>query len=232
MSADKNLRTLSFFLLLVVVQLALTGCRSRGGAGPAEPGVMAQVNGYRVLRSELDKAFNTQVAGAPQKPSSTQEEALRLQILDQIIQTRMILQRAEKLGVKTNPDDVQALLTKAKAAYTQEQFQKKLQDIGLTEDEYKTYLEHQVTVEKVIEKEIKPRVNVSDVDVNAFYDQNKAKIPPSADESEVKRQIREKLRSELEQVLKIAYTEELRNGAEVHNYYAEQVLNTHKGESK
>jgi len=232
MSAQKNLRTVSFFLLLVVALLALTGCRSRGAAGPAEPGVVAQVNSYKVLRSELDKAYNTQVAGAPQKPSSTREEALRLQILNQIIQTRLILQRAEKLGVKTNPDDVQALLTKAKAAYTQEQFQKKLKDIGLTEDEYKTYLEHQVTVEKVIEKEIKPRVNVAEADVNAFYDQNKAQIPPSADESEVKRQIREKLRSELEQVLQVAYTDELRNDAEVHNYYAEQVLNTHKAESK
>jgi hypothetical protein len=232
MSAHKNLRTLSFFLLLVVAQLALTGCRSRGGPGFAEPGVMAQVNGYKVLRSELDKAYNTQLAGAQQKPSSTQEEAFRLQILDQIIQTRMILQRAEKLGVKANPDDVQARLTKAKASYTQEQFQTKLKDIGLTEDEYKTYLEHGVTVEKMIEKEIKPKVNVSEADVNAFYDKNKAQIPPSADESEVKRQIREKLRSELEQVLKVAYTEELRNGAEVHNYYAEQVLNTHKAESK
>src|SRR5262249_24303846 len=170
MSTHKSLRTLSLFLLLVVTQLALTGCRSRGGAGSAEPEVMAQVNGYKVLRSELDKAYNTQVAGAPQKPSSTQEEALRLQILDQIIQTRMILQRAEKLGVKANPDDVQTRLTKATAAYTQEQFQTKLKDIGLTEDEYKTYLEHGVTVEKVIEKEIKPRVNVSEADVNAFYD--------------------------------------------------------------
>jgi len=140
MSAHKNLRILSFFLLLVVAQLALTGCRSRGGAGSAEPGVMAQVNGYKVMRSELDKAYNIQVARAQQKPSPTQEEALRLQILDQIIQTRMILQRAEKLGVKTNPDEVQARLTKAKAPYTQEQFQKNLKDIGLTEDEYKTYL--------------------------------------------------------------------------------------------
>jgi peptidyl-prolyl cis-trans isomerase SurA len=232
MSTNKNFHTLSVFLLLLLTQLALTGCRGRGGAGSAEPGVMAQVNGYKVMSSELDKAYNTQVAGAAQKPSSTQEQALRLQTLDQIIQTRMILQRAEKLGVKANPDDVQARLTKAKAPYTQEQFQTKLKDIGLTEDEYKTYLEHGITAEKVIEKEIKSRVNVSDAEVNAFYDQNKAKIPPTADESEVKRQIREKLRSELEQVLKVAYTEELRNGAEVHNYYAEQVLNSHKAESK
>jgi len=232
MPAHKHLRTLSFFLLFVVAQLALTGCRNRGGAGAAEPGVMAQVNGYKVQRSELDKAYNTQVAGAPQKPNSTQEEELRLRILDQIIQTRMILQRADKLGIKAKPDDVQSRLTKAKAPYTQEQFQKKLKDIGLTEDEYKTYLEHGVTVEKVIEKEIKPKVNVSEADVNAFYDQNKAQIPPSVDESEVKRQIREKLRSEVEQVLKLAYTEDLRNGAEIHNYYAQQVLNTHKAESK
>lgn len=232
MSQHENLRILSFFLLLVVAQLTVTGCRSGGGTGAAEPGVMAQVNGYKVLSSELDKAYNTQVAGAPQKPRSSQEEGLRLQILDQIIQTRMILQRAEKLGIKTTSDDVQAQLTKAKASFTQEQFQKKLKDIGLNEDEYKTYLEHGLTVEKVLEKEIKPRVSVSEADVSAFYDQNKAQIPPSSDESEVKRQIREKLRSELEQVLKLAYTEDLRNGAEIHNYYAEHILNTHKAESK
>ena len=75
-------------------------------------------------------------------------------------------------------------------------------------------------------------MNVSEADVNAFYDQHKTQIPPSANESDVKRQIREKLRSELEQLLKVAYTDKLRNESEIHNYYAEQVLNTHNAESK
>jgi hypothetical protein len=225
MSAHKNWSVL--LILLLSAAVALTGCSNRGGGGAGDPNVVAQVNDYKVLRSELDKAYNTQVGGSPQKPTSTQEEGLRLQILDQIIQTRMILQRAEKLGIKVSNDDVEARLSKAKAPYTVEQFQKKLKDIGLTEDDYKTYLQHGLTVDKVIEKEITPKLSVSEADVNAFYDRNKAQIPPSADESEVKRQIREKLRSELEQVLKVAYQEDLKNGAEIHNYFAATLLKNH-----
>jgi peptidyl-prolyl cis-trans isomerase SurA len=232
MPAHKHRRILNFLVLLAIAELAISGCRSRGNAGSAEPGVMAQVNSYKVQRSELDKAYNTQVAGAPQKPTSTEETALRLQTLDQIIQTQLILQRAEKLGVKVSNDDVEARLTKAKAPYTREEFQKKLQTIGLSEEDYKTYLQHGLIVDKVIEKEITPKLTVSDADVNAFYDQHKAQLPPSADENQVKQQIRDKLRSELEQVLKAAYTEDLRNGAEIHNYYAEEVLKNPKAGSK
>jgi hypothetical protein len=229
----KNWPKAWFLLALLSAILTFTCCSRRGGGGgAADSNIMAQVNDYKVLRSELDKAYNTQVAGSQQKPTSTQEEGLRLQILDQIMQTRLILQRAEKLGIKTSNDDVEARLAKAKAPYTVEQFQKKLKDVGLTEDDYKTYLQHDLTIEKVIEKEITPKLSVSDADVNAFYDQNKAQIPPSADESAVKHQIREKLRSELEQVLKAAYQEELRNGADIHNYYAEELLKNHKAESK
>jgi peptidyl-prolyl cis-trans isomerase SurA len=227
MTAHKHWRILYFLLFLAIAELAITGCRSRGSGGSVGPDVMAQVNGYKVQRSEVDKAYNSQVAGAPQKPSATEEEALRLQTLDQIIETRLILQKAEKLGLKASDDEVETKLTDAKKPYTREEFEKRLKDIGLTEGDYKEYLRHGITVDKVIQKEITPKLSVSDADVNAFYDRNKARLPPSADETQVKVQIRDKLRSELEQVLKAAYQEELRNGAEIHNYYAEEVLKNH-----
>ena len=46
---------------------------------------MAKVNSYKIFRSELDKNYNVRVAGAPQKPTATEEEALRLNILSSII---------------------------------------------------------------------------------------------------------------------------------------------------
>lgn len=233
MPVHTNWRTLYFFLFLGIAELAVTGCRSRsGGGGGAEPGVMAQVNGYKVLRAEFDRAYSTQIAGAPQKPIALEEEALRLQILDQIIQTRLILQKAEKLGIKVSDNDVEEKLTEEKKPYTVEQFQKKLKDLGLTEDDYKTYMSHGLTVEKVMAKEITPRLNIAEADVNALYDQNKGRLTQPVDEAQVKRQIRDKMRSELEQILKAAYVEQLRNNAEIRNYYVEEVLKNHKAESK
>jgi parvulin-like peptidyl-prolyl isomerase len=228
-------RTLSFFLLLGIAELSVTGCRSRSGdgsAGGAEPGVMARVNSYKVMGAEFDRAYRIATAGAPQKPVALEEEALRLQILDQIIQTRLILEKAEQLGIKVSDNDVDAKLGEDKKNYTVEEFQKKLKDVGLTENDYKTYISHSLTVDKVMAKEITPRLNITDGDVNAFYDRNKGRLPQSVDEAQVKRQIRDKQRSELEQILKAAYVEQLRTHAEIRNYYVDEVLNHHKPEAK
>lgn len=235
MGVRKHWRIFSFLVLFGIAGLAASGCRNRGGSvedGGGEPGVMARVNGYDVQRAEFDRAYNSQIAGAPQKPAGIQEEALRLQILDQIIQTRLILQRADQLGIKVSNDEVQDKLTDSKKPYTVEQFQKQLKNAGLSEDDYKTYLSHGLVVDKVMAKEITPKLTIADADVNAFYDQNKARLPAGADEAQVKQQIRNKLRSELEQILKAAYGEQLRNHAEIHNYYVEEVLQNHKAEAR
>lgn len=232
MSVAKRWRTFSFLLLLGMAEFSVSGCRGRGGDGTAGSGVVARVNDYKVQRAELDRTYNAQVAGAPQKPSGIEEEGLRLQILEQIIQTRLIQQKADQLGIKVSNDEVQTKLTDAKKPYTVEAFQKRLKDLGLSEDDYKTYMSQGLVVEKLMDKEITPKLTISDADVNAFYDQHKAQIPPTADEAQVKQQIRTRLRSQLEQILKAAYVEQLRNHAEIRNYFADEVLKNHKVESK
>jgi peptidyl-prolyl cis-trans isomerase SurA len=169
--ARKHWRGLAL-LVLALVALALAGCPGRS----TDKDVMAKVNGYKVLRSEVDKTFNTQVAGSPQKPTPTEEEALRLNILNQIIYRQILLQKAEKLGVVATDDEVESKFNQAKAPYTQEQFQKQLKDSGITEEDFKLDLRRSLTVEKLLNKEIASKVNISDTDIKSYYDQNKAEF--------------------------------------------------------
>ncbi|HKD79649.1 MAG TPA: SurA N-terminal domain-containing protein [Candidatus Angelobacter sp.] len=161
-----------YLVPVLMAMLALTGCPNRGDSKD----VMAKVNGYKVLRSEVDKTFNQQLAGSPQKPTSTEEEALRLNILSQIIYRQLLLQKAEKLGVVATDDEVETKFNQAKAPYTQEQFQKQLKDSGMTEEDYKLDLRRNLTVEKLLNKEIASKVNISDADIGVYYDQNKAEF--------------------------------------------------------
>jgi peptidyl-prolyl cis-trans isomerase SurA len=169
--AHKHWRSL-VLLFLACIALALAGCPGRGG----DKEVMAKVNGYKVLRSEVDKTYNSQIAGSPQKPTPTEEEALRLNILSQIIYRQLLLQKAEKLGVVAADDEVETKFNQAKAPYTQEQFQKQLKDSGLTEEDYKLDLRRSLTVEKLLNKEIASKVSISDSDIRTYYDQNKAEF--------------------------------------------------------
>ena len=65
----------SLSLLVLCSLLRMAGCPGRG----TDKEVMAKVNSYKIFRSELDKNYNARVAGSPQKPTATEEEALRLE---------------------------------------------------------------------------------------------------------------------------------------------------------
>ncbi|MFI5106374.1 MAG: SurA N-terminal domain-containing protein, partial [Terriglobales bacterium] len=116
----------SALLLGVAGLLMLAGCPGRG----TDKNVMAKVNGYKVLRSEVDKSYNSQTAGSTQKPTQAEEEALRLNILLRIMDVQLHLQQAQKLGVVATDDEVESKFTQIKAPYTQEEFQKILKDRG------------------------------------------------------------------------------------------------------
>jgi len=150
----------------------LIGCTGRG----TDKEVMAKVNGYKVLRAEVDKTYNTQIAGSPQKPTPTEEEALRLNVLGQIIYGQLQLQKAEKLGIIATDDEVESKFNQAKAPYSQEQFQKLLKDRGFSEEDYKLEIRRNLTVDKLLNKEIASKVTISDADILAYYNQNKAEF--------------------------------------------------------
>jgi peptidyl-prolyl cis-trans isomerase SurA len=149
---------------LALAALPLIGCNGRG----SDKEVMAKVNGYKILRSEVDKTYNTQVAGSPQKPTPTEEEALRLNELQ--------LQKAEKLGIIATDDEVESKFNQAKAPYSQEQFQKLLKDRGFSEEDYKLEIRRNLTIDKLSNKEIGAKVTISDPDIMGYYNQNKAEF--------------------------------------------------------
>ena len=150
----------------------LIGCNGHGN----DKEVMAKVNGYKILRSEVDKTYNTQVAGSPQKPTPTEEEALRLNVLGQIIYNQLQLQKAEKLGIVASDDEVESKFNQAKAPYSQEQFQKLLKDRGFSEADYKLEIRRNLTVDKMLNKEIASKVTISEADIQNYYNQNKAEF--------------------------------------------------------
>lgn len=161
-------------LLLAGVALAafISGCNRQD----SDKDVMAKVNGYKVLRSEVDKSYNSQIAGSPQKPTPTEEQALRLNVLRQLIDVQLHIQKADKLGIVPTEDEVEEKLRQAKAPYTKEEFEKKLKDAGLTEDDYRLQIKRNLTIEKLLNKEIASRVTISDADIQSYYNQHKAEF--------------------------------------------------------
>ncbi|MFB3815747.1 MAG: SurA N-terminal domain-containing protein [Terriglobales bacterium] len=159
-------------VVAVLLASVLIGCSSK----PSSSDVMAKVNGKKILRSEVDKYYNNQTAGAPQQPSPEQSQAMRLNILKELIDNEILTQRAEKDGLLATDDEVERKLRELKAPYTEEEFQKRLKERHLTQDDLKQELRRQITVDKVLNKEITSRIEIKDADVTAYYNNHKAEF--------------------------------------------------------
>ncbi len=150
---------------------AFTGCQGRRSGGSE---VLAEVNGRPVTALEVDKYYKQQVMEAPQKPTGEQEMMLRLNVLQGLVEQEILLQRAQKMGLMATDAEVTERLTELKSPFTEVEFQKQLQDRGLTADDLKDQIRREESIKKVVNKEITSRITITDAEIKEFYEQNRA----------------------------------------------------------
>ncbi len=152
--------------------MAGVGCSNK----PVGSDVMATVNGRKITRTEVQKFYDNQVADAPQKPSSEQADTLRLNILNQLINNEILMQRAEKLGLLATDEEVNAKVTEIKAPFTQQQFDQRLKERNITLDDFKRELRRSLTIDKVLNKEVTSKIDITDDDITNYYSEHKAEF--------------------------------------------------------
>jgi peptidyl-prolyl cis-trans isomerase SurA len=160
-------------LLVAAAGLVLsTGCNT----SKAGPDVVAAVDGRKIYRSEVDKYYTNQTAGSDQKPSTEQETSLRLSIVGQLVETEILMRRAEKLGLLATDEEVDRKLNEIKSPYTAEEFDQRMKEKKITLDDFKRDLRRSLTRDKVLNKEITSRIAITDQDVNDYYNAHKSEF--------------------------------------------------------
>jgi peptidyl-prolyl cis-trans isomerase SurA len=167
-----RLTTVQLAAGLLTFAAAFSGCQ-RGESGKD---ALAKVNGETITRSEVEKYYKNRTANAPQQPTSEQADSLRLGILTTLIDDEMMMQRARKLNLLATDEEVDAKFAEFKAPYTQEEFDKRLKDSGMSVEDIKQNLRKSITLEKVINKEITSKINITDADITNYYNEHKAEF--------------------------------------------------------
>ena len=138
--------------------------------------VVASVNGRKIYSGEVDKYYANQTAGSDQQPAGEQAVSLRLSILNELIETEILMRRAEKLGLLATDEEVDRKLNEIKSPYTAEEFNKRLADKKITLEDFNRDLRKSLTRDKVLNKEITSRINITDQDVNNYYNAHKSEF--------------------------------------------------------
>jgi peptidyl-prolyl cis-trans isomerase SurA len=169
-----NSRSTALLLVGGALLVVAIGCKR-----PPSPDVMATVNGKDILQAELEKkylAYRATQGGNSQEPSKEQADIVRLALLRQLIDEEILQQRATTFKLASSDEDVNAKLGEMKAPFTQDDFDKQLKQRNQTLDDLKLDIRHALTQNKLLNKEIESKINITDADISGYYNAHKAEF--------------------------------------------------------
>lgn len=163
----------------ILVLAAIAACAliasCKKGIAPG-PDAWAVVNGKQINRGDVDKAFRSRVNADAPDPSREEALSLKISILDELINSEILLERAAEMNLVATDAEVEDKFTESKSPYTEDEFQRKLKETGLTVDDLKSEIRRQLSIEKLLNREVMAKISITDKDVTDFYNQNRAQF--------------------------------------------------------
>ena len=158
-------------IALLVVLIAGLGYFVYGDKLSFGDGIAAKVNGEEITVTELNRIYDS--LPEQQKALMTKDD-----VLEQIVQLKVIYQEAKKEGLDVSEAEANSkldlLLTSA--GITRESFIQNLDQQGISEEDFiKSFIE-QMTAEKLINKSLLQNIDVSDKEASDYYLENVAQF--------------------------------------------------------
>lgn len=191
------------------------------------PDVVAEVNGEQVTKEEFtpvyEAAFQQAATQAQAGGEGPDEDALKKQTVDNLVDTELLLQEADSRGISVSEEDIDAELTdlaEKNQLGSAEELLAAVEKQGITEDQARSQVETQVLVEQLVADE-DGSVEPTEKELRSLYAQAKQqsessqagqKMPPF---DEVRAQLADQAKAEQVGRVAEALLEDLREGAEI-----------------
>ena len=148
-------------------------------------GIAAVVNDDVVLESDVEEQLYLFLQRANARPDSSQVDSLRHQILNQLIDEKLIVLEAKKQGITVSDAEVQKQVNQAindarerlggEAAF-QEQLHRENTTVDRLREKYTTDVQRQMMAQKLIQKQV-PQKSVTQAEAEAYFKANPSKFP-------------------------------------------------------
>lgn len=172
----RKFRSLIICLLVIVCNL-LFGFGYWNLTLFAQDKIIAIVNNEIITQKDLNDFINfmrvqlsTEYDG---KQLESRIQSMKLDLLDKLIEDRLILQEAKKINIKINPDRIKARLNEIKKHYgSDSEFQISLAKQGLVQADIEQKISEQLLMYSVIDMEVRSKIVIKPIEVTDFYQEN------------------------------------------------------------
>ncbi|HEY5175490.1 MAG TPA: peptidylprolyl isomerase [Terriglobales bacterium] len=140
--------------------------------------IIVRINNNIVTRADLRRSREQLLAESHQdSPAAGSDAKDREQdLLRDLIDQQLLLQKGEELGISADTDVVKRLdeLRKQMHAESMEDLEKAAQAQGVSWEEFKQNMKNSIITQHVISQEVGGHINVSQQEIQRYYDQHKS----------------------------------------------------------
>jgi parvulin-like peptidyl-prolyl isomerase len=158
------------FLLFPIMIFTLWGCGQWGGELPDH--ILAQVNEEQITVDEFNREVKELILEPEQETKGKNLGNLKEAYLDQVIERKILVQEARRLGIKISQEELNQAIFEIKKDYPGEGFGEKLNLKGITLEEWKAQLEEKLLAEKMIRHALYYRGEIDEKLVLQYYEEH------------------------------------------------------------
>jgi peptidyl-prolyl cis-trans isomerase SurA len=165
----------SFTALIIFMVLAgfaaLTSCQRKNASNRE---LVAKVDGQPIFRDQVERVYQSRQGAGSDTNSPEEALSFKLNVLDELINNQILVDHASHAGLTVSEAEVDNKVAELQTPYSAEEFQKRLRDQGLEMEDLRKEVRRNIIITKLINKEIISNIKVSDADIAAYYERNKA----------------------------------------------------------
>jgi parvulin-like peptidyl-prolyl isomerase len=167
--------------LALLISIGASGLAPWGPfqAHAEESSIVAKVNGSAITIADLDAEIDKILPTVSYHGSVSKEarEEFREQALDRLVDRELQYQDARAKGLKPDSGQVKKRMSDMRGQFpSKKEYQKALEQAGLTESQLKLQVEKEVLVEQHIESTVTGPARMSGEDLKEYYTRNTAKF--------------------------------------------------------
>jgi len=159
-------------LVLTLLLFLLWGCGQWGVGLPEH--IIAQVNEEQIPVEEFDREFKELILEPGREAKGTGVGNLRQAYLDQVIERKILVQEARRLGIKVTQEELNQAISEIKMDYPGEGFGETLGLKGMTLGEWIVRLEEKLLAEKVIRGAFHFREKIDEKEALQYYEDHRS----------------------------------------------------------
>jgi peptidyl-prolyl cis-trans isomerase C len=160
--------------VLATLLLLLAAACPKKTVPKVDPNVVATVNGEVLSRADFEHelAREVQSPDGETTPSPDQLALYKRTVLDTLVERAMLLQAARQAGLQVAPEEVDRGMMRISSDYPAEGFDEALAEGQVSLAELKQKTAALITIEKLFDQEIYPRVALTEDEIRHYFDEH------------------------------------------------------------